>query len=587
MKIRFLGALGRVTGSCSLVNHRDRYYLVDCGSAQTDESVGLAEGSVFPFKAAGIHAVFLTHAHFDHCGLLPVLVREGFHGKIYCTRATADLARLALMDVATLGTGGFSSSDVLKLRFVCPDQNARFQFGAFFPVDRDLTCAFIRTSHVLGSVGFEFQFSDWKETSPGQRKTIVFSGDIGCNTDENPYQTLLNGRQYPSTHAEYIVCESTYGDRERDRAHMDYWARLGTLKRLLARTASFGPGATIIFPSFTLQRAQELIVDLHCVLEILLPDDERREWIRGHGSQVSLVAEVLVDSPLAAKYGPVFVRELNRTRSNGKPFYVNTALRSRLQASIAGVDTTIVRLLCPENGTSEGRNYSLRYGSRGSSAKAAIRIVIAGAGMCNGGRVTEHLKRLLGSPKTMVALTGYQSAGTPGAELMRRTTDPSGKVDASFWGLSSSEVHADVVTLAPYYSGHADKSGLIDFIMRKNSHHPYQNVKRLFLIHGENRARVALKTSIMTRTGRQNPNDRVVEEVELPEQFSGWFDLIENDWVVEYHSTVDRADMENAALKVELKRRDEEIAELLKEQRKNLSDQERQSPTPALYCGGR
>src|SRR6185369_10143641 len=237
MKIRFLGALGRVTGSCSLLNHRDRYYLVDCGSAQTGNTVELNEGSAFPFKPRGIRAVFLTHAHFDHSGLLPVLVRERFNGRICCTRATADLTYLSLMDVAALGTGGFSASDVSKLKFVCPDEDPRFQFGRFFPVDRDLTCAFIRTSHVLGSVGFEFQFSDWKETTPGQRKTIVFSGDIGCNTDENPYQSLLNGRQYPSTHAKYVVCESTYGDRDRDRAHVDFWARLRALKNLLAKAA--------------------------------------------------------------------------------------------------------------------------------------------------------------------------------------------------------------------------------------------------------------------------------------------------------------------------------------------------------------
>ncbi len=562
MKLRILGALGRIPGSCSLLNHRDRYYLVDCGSAQTGDTVELNEGSAFPFKAGGIRAVFLTHAHFDHCGLLPVLVKEGFRGKVYCTRATADLTRHALMDVAKLGTGSFSVSDVENLKFVCPDENSRFQFGAFFPVDRDLTCAFIRTSHVLGAVSFEFQCSDWKNASQNQRDTIVFSGDIGCNTDANPYQALLNGRQYPSTHAKFIVCESTYGDRDREPAHMDFWARMEAWKNLLAKAAALGPGATIVVPCFALQRVQEVIIDLHYVLEILLTSDERCAWMQHNNLKGGEIANILVDSPLAAKYGAVFARELKRVRSNGKPFYVNSAMQSRLQPAGMDVDATIASLLCPKNGRTKGRNYSLSYCAQDASPKAAVQIIIAASGMCNGGRVTEHLKRLLVSPKTVVALTGYQSAGTPGAELMRRANEPSATMDASFWGLSQKQVKASMVTLSAYYSGHADKNGLLDYIMRKNSSHDYQSVERVFLIHGENHVRAALKKSIMTRAAEMRLGDRVVEGVELPEQFSGWFDLLKNDWVTECHPNVDRMDMENAALKAELRRRDEQINSL-------------------------
>src|SRR5258708_8583957 len=105
MKIRFIGALGSVTGSCTLLNHRTRYYLVDCGAVQDGETACRSDGSAFPFKPDGIRGVFLTHAHFDHCGLLPLLVKEGFLGKIYCTRATADLTRHALTDAAAFGTG--------------------------------------------------------------------------------------------------------------------------------------------------------------------------------------------------------------------------------------------------------------------------------------------------------------------------------------------------------------------------------------------------------------------------------------------------------------------------------------------------
>lgn len=553
MKIRFIGGLGSVTGSCSLLNHRERYYLVDCGAAQNGATADPTNGSTFAFKPEGIHGVFLTHAHFDHCGLLPVLVKEGFRGKIYCTQATADLSRYALLDVAALGTGGFSVADVERLEFVCPDWHERFEFGRFFPVVQDLTCAFIRTSHVLGSVGFEFQFTDWNAAAPDKRKTIVFSGDVGCNTDENPYQSLMNGRQYPSTHAEYIVCESTYGDREREAAYMDYWRRMGVLKRLLGEAVQLGPGATIVFPCFTLQRMQELIVDLHCVLELQLTDGERQDWLQTHGGGSAQVASVLVDSPLAVKYGAVFARELARLRQNGKPFYRNLALPGRLQAPDDGLEGVLFGLMCPPSDGMQGGNYSLAYCEEVATTDAALRVIVAGAGMCNGGRVTEHLKKLLPSPRTIVALTGYQAAGTPGAELMRRAKDPTAEIDCGAWNLTSGQVGAKLVDLSAHYSGHADRNGLLDFVLRRNSEHPYQVVRRIFLVHGENRARSSLKRSIIARSAEKQPGDRIIGAVELPEPFAGWFDLLRDEWVYETHPTVDRVEVQLAAMQWKLK----------------------------------
>jgi len=553
MKIRFVGALGSVTGSCSLLNHRQRYYLVDCGAVQNGATAGSVNGSAFPFKPGGIDGVFLTHAHLDHCGLLPVLAKEGFRGRIYCTQATADLTLHALLDVAALGIGGFSSAEVERLEFVCPDRHERFQFGTFFPVDRDLTCAFIRTSHVLGSVGFEFQFADWKAASPHERKTVVFSGDIGCNTDENPYQSLLNGRQYPSTYAEYIVCESTYGEREREAVYMNYWRRLGALKRLLGEAIQLGPGATVVFPCFTLQRMQALAVDLHCVLDLQITDGECRDWLRMHGSRAGRVAAVLMDSPLAMKYGSVFARELGRLRRNGKPFYRNTALPGRLQAGEWELGGVLARLMCPQSGGVRGRNYSLAYCEEVATADAALRVVVAGAGMCNGGRVTDHLRKLLPLPRTVVALTGYQAAGTPGAELMRRAIDPAAEIDGSAWELNSGRVRAKVVDLSAFYSGHADRNGLLDFLLRKNTQHPYHDVKRVFLVHGENAARASLKRAIVARAEEKRSGDRLLAAVELPEQFSGWFDLLKNDWVYETHPRVDRVEERVAVMQWKLK----------------------------------
>lgn len=553
MKIRFVGALGSVTGSCSLLNHGQRYYLVDCGFVQNGSSASAANDSAFGFRPAGIDGVFLTHAHLDHCGLLPRLVKEGFRGKVYCTQATAELARLALLDVAALGVGGVSAADIKRLVFVCPDRHEHFQFGTFFPVDRDLTCAFIRTSHVLGAVGFEFQFADWNAASPDQRKTIVFSGDIGCNTDENPYQALLNGRQYPSTYAEYVVSESTYGERERDPKFMDYQGRLLALEHLLGDAARLGPGATVVFPCFTLQRMQELLVDLHCVLDLQLTEESRHDWLKMHGRDIAQVAGILVDSPLAMKYGAIFARELSRVRRNGKPFYRNPALPGRLGAVDDEADFVLARLLCARSGGVTGRNYSLLYCEEAAVDDAALRIVVAGAGMCNGGRVSEHLKKLLPSPRTVVALTGYQAAGTPGAELMRRAIDPAGEIDGSAWGLPAGGVQARIVDFSGFYSGHADMNGLLDFILRKNSEHPYHEVKRVFLVHGEDAARSSLKRAIRARAGEKRPGDRSVVAVELPELCSGWFDLLKNNWSYEHHPKVDLVEQQVAVIQWKLR----------------------------------
>ena len=243
MKIRFIGAIGTVTGSCTLLTHRRRYHLVDCGTVQGTDATNGTDGTL-PFKAGGINGVFLTHAHLDHCGMLPQLVKQGFRGNIYCTRATADLTKLALNDAASLPTSQFSINDVDRLRFVCLDDRHEFQFGKSIGIEPNFSVALIRTSHILGSVGFEFQFAGSRDGAAASRKTIVFSGDIGCNVDGNCYQSLLNSRHYPSTHAEYLVCESTYGGRDRDSRFTDYEERMQSLKQTVLKSTSRGPGAT-------------------------------------------------------------------------------------------------------------------------------------------------------------------------------------------------------------------------------------------------------------------------------------------------------------------------------------------------------
>ena len=538
MMIRFIGALGTVTGSCTLLNYRNQYYLVDCGVEQGCHLNANVFGS-FDFKPEALSAVFLTHAHLDHCGSLPLLVRQGFRGKIYCSRATANLARLALTNAATLPAAGYSAADVSRLDFVCLDERADFEYGQFFGIDHNLTVAMIRTSHVLGSVGFEFQFSERGEGKSNQRKTIVFSGDIGVNVKGNCYQPLLNDRQYPSTHAEYLVCESTYGGRNRHHEYTNYEKRQQALKAVLLKAAQAGSGATVIFPCFTLQRLQDLVIDLHCLLECHLDDHSLVQICCRDIDAPDPRPSIIIDSPLAQKYGEIFIRELLRTRSNGKPFYLNSELIQRLRIRPDELPEFLATIFGQRPEKQVANRYALYHGMPSLSTKGGLRIILAGSGMCNGGRIMQHLEHQLPDKRTTVVITGYQGLGTPGAELQRRAKTPSAIIDGSAWKLSNDSIQATVVDLSGYFSGHADHSGLVDYIMRIDSKHPYQKLKRVFLVHGDNHARKALADDIVLKAKLNSSDFRLVEKVELPNTGGGWFDLMKNMWGAKFDPQID------------------------------------------------
>ena len=541
MKMKILGALGSVTGSCTLLNHRGRYYLVDCGLRQGSAgNIYEPDGRLFRFKPSAIAAVFLTHAHMDHCGLLPLLAKHGFNGPIYCTQATAKSARVALLDAANFPGSQFGTDDVERLRFKCFDDDPKFQFGRPIGLDANLSISIIRTSHILGAVGFEFQFAEPSSCGSRQRRTIVFSGDLGNNQDQHCYQALLNGRQYPSTHASYIVCESTYGANNRELVFTSHPERIAALDRVLTDAVAAGSPSIVVFPCFSLQRTQELIVDLHCLLSKRKSGVFAQFASRGDTNSIPRQIEVMVDSPLAHKYGQIFAEQLRRVRQSGKPYYLNPELPSRLGLTNAVCLDLLDRLFGVRGANQEFDHYSLNYEqSRGRVQAPPLQIIIAGAGMCSGGRVVGHLKRLLPVASCTVVLTGYQGHGTPGAELMKRARDPGSPVNIAEWGIYNSQVKARIVELSGFYSGHADCPGLLDYLFHKDSEHEYSAVKRVFLNHGEQNAREGLERAIQIRASERRCDDRVIEGVELPIPTGAWFDLIHDRWVREWHPVVE------------------------------------------------
>lgn len=278
MKVKFIGAIERVTGSCTLLEHPETRlrFLVDCGMAQGDPRAVAINQAPWPFVASRVDFVLLTHAHLDHCGLLPRLVREGFTGRIYCTRFTGELARLNLLSAATMAGTLFMRMDVEQLQFEYVDDMSGFEFGKPVPIAKGLFASFQPTAHIGGSSSITIRWN----TAEDSWREMAFSGDLGPNIKKCASQPLLAGRQYLQSAPQYLLVESTYGGRGREPQFSDVDHRLREWIRII-RSAMEKPGATIVIPCFSIHRCQELLVDLHAVLEHRLRNEivDVRPWI--------------------------------------------------------------------------------------------------------------------------------------------------------------------------------------------------------------------------------------------------------------------------------------------------------------------
>lgn len=264
MKFKLLGAVeGSVTGSCTYFQYdkTNTKFLVDCGLVQGEPHAPATNAAKFPFNPADLKFVLLTHAHLDHCGLIPRLYKEGFSGQVICTEATAKLAKISLLDAAKYSGNLFSDQDVHNINFFHVDNRSDFGFYRFIPIDDELFACFTRSAHILGSVSISLS---WK-TDSGKKRVITLTGDIGNNTRENPYQSLLAHRQTPPVNSNYIVCESTYGERERDDYYKSQENRIAAIQKIIEEE-SLQKGKLVVFPAFSIHRTQELMLDISQVL---------------------------------------------------------------------------------------------------------------------------------------------------------------------------------------------------------------------------------------------------------------------------------------------------------------------------------
>lgn len=441
--IRFHGAAGTVTGSCQLVEFGTTKILVDCGLFQGSKTEKELNYRDFPFDPKTIDAVILTHAHIDHSGLLPKLARLGYDGPIFATPATTDLCSVMLPDSAHIQESEVDQLNRRNLRrgrqTVTPIYTARdaavaitlfrqVRLGSWETVGEGIRFRFWNAGHLLGSASVEMEIG----TGPSPLR-LLFSGDIG------PRHKLLQFDAKAPSGWDYVICESTYGNIEREEA--DDAARRHILRSEVLTAAH--PNGALLIPSFAVERTQELLTDLVHLMETgAVPK-----------------CPIIIDSPLATRASEIFRRHA-RELENG-------------DALVRGIESKNVRF----TETAEQ--------SKAVDLIRGFHIVIAASGMCEAGRIRHRLKNWLWRDEATVLLVGYQANGTLGRLLEEGATVVRIQGD-------DIRVRARIRKL-DIYSGHADGSELADWVRGRR---PISAA--VFLVHGEDEALEGLQESLST-----------------------------------------------------------------------------------------
>lgn len=434
MKIIFLGATHEVTGSCYYLEGAGRKFLVDRGMEQ---GPNYYENEDLPVAPGDLDFVLLTHAHMDHSGNLPALYAKGFQGPVYATDATCNLCDIMLRDSAHIqlfeaewrnrkgrrqGKEEFVPAYTMEDALGVLKNFVECQYDRVIRPAEGISVRFVDAGHLLGSSSIEV-----KITEEGQEKTIVFSGDIG-----NTNQPLIRDPQYLHN-ADYVVMESTYGDRSHGE-RPDY-------VRLLAEVIqkTFDRGGNLVIPSFAVGRTQEMLYFIRQIKEERL--------VYGHDG-----FKVYVDSPLANEATSIFAEHIYDCYDEEAMELIHKGINP---LSFPGLKTSI---------TSDD--------SKAINFDEDCKVIISASGMCDAGRIKHHLKHNLWNEKNTILFVGYQAIGTLGRSLLEGATDIK---------LFGEPVHvAAKILQMPGISGHADVNGLLDWAKAFE-----EKPKKVFVTHGE------------------------------------------------------------------------------------------------------
>lgn len=418
-KISFFGAAQGVTGSNHIFEVGGLRMMVDCGLFQ-GAHVGADENrEQFPYKPSEIDVLFVTHAHIDHIGRIPKLVREGFSGIIYSTVPTLELAEVMLMDTVRI-LGHEAKENDLEPIYVETDVTRAMElwkgiaYHESVPLAPQISALLLDAGHILGSAMVVFTVGE---------KKLLFSGDLG----NSPAPLLRDTEEIKNV--AYVVMESTYGDRN----HKGREERKESLRKIIVDAVL--RGGTLVVPAFSLERTQELLFELNEFVE---------------NKEVPPLT-VFVDSPLAIKATEVYKHHED---------FFNKETMDIIQS---GDD--IFRF--PRLRFTETKDESMQiWDTHGP------KMVMAGSGMANGGRIVHHLKHYIGDPSNTILFVGYQAVGTTGRQILE------GAKSVRLFG-TDVNVHAQVKTLQGY-SAHKDSEHLLDFIASDAD-----SIQKVFLVHGE------------------------------------------------------------------------------------------------------
>lgn len=443
MKVKFCGASIGVTGSCHMISTDNHKILLDCGQFQGGKEMDRMNEEPFPFNPAEIECVILSHAHIDHCGRLPLLVKRGFKGPIYCTDATADLLDVMLKDSAYIHEKDAEWQTKKNLRtgkppveplYTIQDSEAALRlvkpilYDQLVELNPDMKIVFNDAGHILGSAITELWVTEGDKTSK-----IVFSGDLGV---EN--RPILRD-PVKIKKADFLIMETTYGNR----LHPENATSIDELIKITLKTIK--RGGSVIIPSFAVGRTQELIYQFNMFYE------HHPEYADTLGK-----VYVYIDSPMATTATEVF-------KKNAQVFDDET--KAYIMSGDHPLDFPNLRFT---------RNTA---DSQMLNQDKTSKIIISASGMCEAGRIRHHLKHNLWDSRNSIVFVGYQAEGTLGRMLVE------GAKEVKLFG-EPIMVGAEIYNLEGF-SGHADQKGLLDWLGGFQ-----KEPKHIFLVHGETQSKI-------------------------------------------------------------------------------------------------
>lgn len=437
MKIRFIGGAGTVTGSKTLVESNGVRILIDCGQFQGIKPLRELNWAPLPILPSTIDFVLLTHGHLDHSGWLPLLVNQGFKGKIYCTSPTVAVAKLILLDSAKIqeedarraNEEGYSKHEIAQPLYTVKQAEQVFPLfrviktNESIPLDAEIAAVYSNAGHIIGACTIELQL---------ENKILVFSGDIGRDNDVLMYAPTKPKR------GDYLFLESTYGDR----LHPDTDAK-EELEQYINDTVE--KGGTVIIPSFAVERAQTVMYLL---------------WQLKEEGRIPSIPYI-IDTPMGISVLDIFS---NNRKWHKLPEHEFVAM-CKMFTMITDYQETIQTIFDEKS-----------------------KVVIAASGMVTGGRVLSYLEHYIGLPETTVIIIGYQAEGTRGRKLLEG--DKEVKIRGKYYPVLATIFEIEAL------SAHGDQKDLLNWLSALEN-----KPKKVFLVHGETEPANVLRLKIMEQYG--------------------------------------------------------------------------------------